>query len=188
MMQSFDSGTLAGAGSFECEACGFAVVLRESDHLPECARCEGTQFRRASMFATEETQDTAALAAEPAPDWLAGAREALTDAGDIAAGDYLAVELDDTVRVLPLADGWTRIGRSLSADVRLDDPSVSRRHALVYRDADGAKVLDDRSLNGVFRNGERVDLAELDDGDVLGVGRFALHFMQLAGDREVQTV
>jgi pSer/pThr/pTyr-binding forkhead associated (FHA) protein len=88
------------------------------------------------------------------------------------------------VRVLPLADGWTRIGRSISADIRLDDPSVSRRHALVYRDADGAKVLDDRSLNGVFRNGDRVDLANLGDGDVLGIGRFALHFMCVAGVRE----
>ena len=92
--------------------------------------------------------------------------------------------MDENVRILPLSEGWTRIGRSISADVRLDDPTVSRRHALVYRDEESAKVLDDRSLNGVFRNGERVDLAELEDGDVLTVGRFALYFMQLSHDRE----
>jgi predicted nucleic acid-binding Zn-ribbon protein len=183
-MQSFDVGTLAGAGSFECEACGFAVALHERDELPECPRCGGEQFRRASMFSPGETGDVEAVEADLEPDWLAAARDALVGAGDVAAGDYLAVDLDDRVRVLPLADGWTRIGRSLSADVRLDDPTVSRRHALVYRDPDGAKVLDDRSLNGVFRNGERVDLAQLGDGDVLGVGRFALHFIHLARDRE----
>jgi pSer/pThr/pTyr-binding forkhead associated (FHA) protein len=140
------------------------------------------------MFAFGDTHDSAPIEAEYEPDWLTGARGALIDAGDAAAGDYLAVEMDDNVRILPLTDGWTRVGRSLSADVRLDDPTVSRRHALVYRDADGAKVLDDRSLNGVFRNGERVDLAELCDGDVLAVGRFALYFMQLSHDRQGQLI
>ena len=109
--------------------------------------------------------------------WLEEARDALT-----AAGRYLAYEDDERVHVLPLQEGWTRIGRSLSAHVRFDDPTVSRRHALVYREEGGARILDDRSLNGVFRNGERVELAELEDGDEIGVGRFRLFFMSLAGD------
>ncbi len=41
--------------------------------------------------------------------------------------------------------------------MRFDDPTVSRRHALVVRQPDGVRVLDDRSLNGVFVNGERVE-------------------------------
>jgi pSer/pThr/pTyr-binding forkhead associated (FHA) protein len=44
----------------------------------------------------------------------------------------------------------TKIGRSLTADIRLDDPTVSRRHALVCIQREGVRVLDDRSLNGVF--------------------------------------
>ncbi len=40
-------------------------------------------------------------------------------------------------------------------------------------------MLDDRSLNGVFKNGESLDLAELDDGDAISVGRFTLHFISL---------
>ena len=44
---------------------------------------------------------------------------------------------------------WTRIGRSLAADIRFDDATVSRRHALVVSEADGVRVLDDRSLNGI---------------------------------------
>jgi pSer/pThr/pTyr-binding forkhead associated (FHA) protein len=45
-------------------------------------------------------------------------------------------------------------------------------------------VLDDRSLNGVFRNGDRVELDELEDGDEIQVGRFRLFFMSLTGDGE----
>ncbi len=113
---------------------------------------------------------------EGAPDWLAEARDAL-----VREGDYVAFEDDDRVRVFPLQDGWTRIGRSLSAHVRFDDPTVSRRHALLYRDEAGARILDDRSLNGVFLNGERVELAELEDSDEISIGRFSLFFVSLVG-------
>ena len=46
---------------------------------------------------------------------------------------------------------------------------MSRRHALVVNQADGVRVLDDRSLNGVYVNGERVDWAPLTDGDEIAV-------------------
>jgi pSer/pThr/pTyr-binding forkhead associated (FHA) protein len=52
----------------------------------------------------------------------------------------------------------------------------------VYRDEGGARILDDRSLNGVFCNGERVELASLNDGDEIALGRFKLYFMSLAGE------
>ena len=44
-----------------------------------------------------------------------------------------------------------------------------------------SKVLDDRSLNGVFRNGESVEMSPLEDGDTITVGRFTLHFISLGG-------
>ena len=78
-------------------------------------------------------------------------------------------------------------GRSLSAHIRFDDPTVSRPHAPVYRDDDGARILDDRSLNGVFRNGERLELAELEDGDEIDIGRFRLFFVNLVADRAALT-
>ncbi len=112
------------------------------------------------------------------PDWIDEARATLT-----VPGKYLAYEDSGRRVVVPVSREWTRIGRSLAADVRFDDATVSRRHALIYRDAHGAKVLDDRSLNGVFRNGERVELSELNDGDTITVGRFNLHFVSLDGRR-----
>jgi pSer/pThr/pTyr-binding forkhead associated (FHA) protein len=78
-----------------------------------------------------------------------------------------------------LAQEWTRIGRSIAADMRLDDPTVSRRHALVCRQAGRVRVLDDRSLNGLFLNGERVEWHDMEDGDELVVGRYKLHFLDV---------
>ena len=174
-MRTFEAGTLAGAGSFKCEECGYAVALHERDAVPDCPSCGGDRFRRAALFGERDSGAAPAAESEPA-EWLDDAREAL-----VSEGDYLALDTGERIQVLPLQDGWTRVGRSLSAHLRLDDPTVSRRHALVYRDDDGAKVLDDRSLNGVFRNGEKVELAELEDGDTVTVGRFTLHFISLSG-------
>ena len=80
----------------------------------------------------------------------------------------------------PVSREWTRIGRSLSADIRFDDATVSRRHALVVSQADGVRVLDDRSLNGVYVNGERVEWAPLKDGDEITIGRHSLFFVDTA--------
>ena len=176
-MKSFNAGTLAGAGSFSCESCGFAVALHEQDEVPACPRCGGSSFKRSSMFGGTSSGGAPRFEAGR-PDWLEEARESL-----VAAGDYIAYEDGERARVVSLQDGWTRVGRSISAHVRLDDPTVSRRHALIYRDDAGARVLDDRSLNGVFRNAERVELAELNDGDTITVGRFDLHFICLEGRR-----
>ena len=180
-MEAFNAGTLAGAGSFRCDSCGFAVALHERDPVPECPECGGESFRRASLFG-DSARPPKHHEVEGAPDWLDEAREAL-----VREGDYLAFEDDERVRVFPLQDGWTRIGRSLSAHVRFDDPTVSRRHALLYRDEAGARILDDRSLNGVFRNGERVELAEIEDGDEISIGRFSLFFVSLVGEAASQS-
>jgi pSer/pThr/pTyr-binding forkhead associated (FHA) protein len=77
--------------------------------------------------------------------------------------------------VFRIERGWTRIGRSVAADLRLDDPSVSRRHALVVAEpGKGLRVLDDRSLNGVFVNGKPVEWGALEDGDELTIGCHAI--------------
>jgi predicted nucleic acid-binding Zn-ribbon protein len=174
-VEAFTAGTLAGAGSFRCEGCGFAVALHELDEVPGCPQCGGRKFKRASMFLARQTQELDQVSAVVAPDWLAEARDAL-----VSNGDYVAFERDGRVNVIPLQDGWTRIGRSLSAHVRFDDPTVSRRHALLHSDQTGARVLDDRSLNGVFLNGERVDWHELEDGDEIMIGAFRLYYMHVA--------
>src|SRR3954464_14817270 len=175
-LDSFSTGTLAGAGCFRCGTCGFAVALHERDEVPGCPHCGGEDFRRSSIFGELEMREPTATHELETPDWLGEAREAVE-----REGDYLAYEVDGGLRVIALAEGWTRIGRSLAADIRFDDPTVSRRHAMLHRSEGVARVLDDRSLNGVFVNGERVDLHTLSDGDELTIGRFRLYFLGLTG-------
>jgi pSer/pThr/pTyr-binding forkhead associated (FHA) protein len=121
-----------------------------------------------------ETTAEFGLPAEAPPSWLEEARAMLA-----GHGRYLAYRDDEEVRVFPVERGWTRIGRSVAADVRLDHPSVSRRHALVVSEADESlRVLDDRSLNGVFVNGELVEWGKLEDGDELTVGCYHLFTLE----------
>ena len=108
------------------------------------------------------------------PAWLQEARDGLTQ-----PGKYLAYE-DGRQVVTALNQEWTRIGRSLAADIRFDDATVSRRHALVVSQADGVRVLDDRSLNGVYVNGERVEWAPLSDGDEITIGRHSIFYLDTA--------
>ncbi len=175
-MQSMVSGTLAGLGSFRCEHCGFVVTLESEDTLPPCPTCSGERFSRASLFAGGVS---AGRIPQPGGDDERGTLFELAGEQLEGPGQYLAWRESDTVRVAPLAREWTRIGRSLAADVRFDDPTVSRRHALIVRQPDGVRVLDDRSLNGVFVNGERVEWRTLHDGDEIVVGRYRLHYLEV---------
>lgn len=109
------------------------------------------------------------------PDWLMDARAQLP-----GPGRFLAHRANGSdVEVFTIERGWTRIGRSIAADIRLDDPSVSRRHALIVSELpESLRVLDDRSLNGVFLNGEAVEWARLSDGDELTIGRYRLFALE----------
>ena len=172
-MDSYTTGTLAGAGSFRCQDCGFHVALQILDHIPECPHCGKSDFARASMFDVAEP-DTSDLHDDDTG-WLEAVRDDIED-----RGQYLVFRDGGRVSVLPVAKEWTRIGRSIAADIRLDDPTVSRRHALVCCQSGRVRILDDRSLNGLFLNGERVEWNDLEDGDELVVGRYRLHFLDTA--------
>jgi pSer/pThr/pTyr-binding forkhead associated (FHA) protein len=106
----------------------------------------------------DDARSAGALAA------LAPARYLLEDAGGAA---------------FALADDVTHIGRGIAADVRLDDHTVSARHAIVVARPAAVRILDDRSTNGTLVNGRRVDEAELHDGDVVVLGRVVLTYRDL---------
>lgn len=162
-------------GSLVCVGCGWAFSIAAVERLPQCPNCGSSDFRAASLFDAPTLEAGAVEALDRTPEWVEEARAELEQ-----AGSYLAFEDAHELAVIRLEPGWTRIGRSRAADIRLDDPTVSRRHALVVLTDDGdLRALDDRSLNGLFVNGEAVDWAALEDGDELEIGRYRLHVLRV---------
>lgn len=68
------------------------------------------------------------------------------------------------------------LGRDPACDVFLNDVTVSRRHARVFRKGADYVIEDAGSLNGTYVNGVRVDVAPLHAGDVVQVGMFQMLF------------
>jgi DNA-directed RNA polymerase subunit RPC12/RpoP len=170
---------MPGEGTYFCLACGTRVALRETDQLPECTVCGTARFRRDSIFAglREHGSPTLEFAfrsqSGPQP-WLDEAREQLG-----GPGYHLALRDGGEIKTFHLEVGWAKIGRCERAEIFLDDPSVSRRHAMIATDEGRPpRILDDRSLNGVLVNGRKVDWTELSDGDELAIGRYRLFLLQ----------
>jgi hypothetical protein len=81
------------------------------------------------------------------------------------------LRVEETGEVFALRDVVTTVGRGQGADIRLDDPSVSRLHAELVRRGPYVYVVDlGLSRNGTRVNGRPVARRVLDDGDVLSFG------------------
>ena len=102
------------------------------------------------------------------------------------SGELIAVPI-------PLEREEVILGRALEADVRVNDPQVSRQHAKVNAETDPETrqtrycVTDLDSRNGTFLNGRRVTYEKLTNGDKITVGEHILRFDLLDEiDREYQ--
>lgn len=88
----------------------------------------------------------------------------------------------------PLTHWENLIGRSLSADVRLCYPGISRSHAVLCRNDKGIwKICDIFSKSGVWVNGVKVGSGggQVRNGDVINLGGLVLHFHDItAADRQ----
>ncbi len=92
----------------------------------------------------------------------------------------------------PLDPPGIVIGRGTDADLRINDPGVSRRHAEIRvhaNDRNGAdvSVVDLGSTNGMLVNGHKVQQATLDDGGQIKIGNttMTVRFVPAAGGRDV---
>jgi pSer/pThr/pTyr-binding forkhead associated (FHA) protein len=66
------------------------------------------------------------------------------------------------------------IGRDLDCDLFLNNMTVSRRHAVIERDADKLIIKDEHSLNGTWVDGKVVEEAELVPGTLVQIGTFSM--------------
>ncbi|MEM7697419.1 MAG: adenylate/guanylate cyclase domain-containing protein [Verrucomicrobiota bacterium] len=76
--------------------------------------------------------------------------------------------------------GVTMLGRSEECAVRIGDPRVSRRHAMIRVQERGFYIFDLGSFNGSYLNGSRITAARrLKSGDVLQFADHEFHFEQV---------
>ncbi|HXO53267.1 MAG TPA: FHA domain-containing protein, partial [Mycobacterium sp.] len=72
--------------------------------------------------------------------------------------------------------GSVKIGRATDNDIVVPDVLASRHHATLIPGPDGTEIRDNRSINGTFVNGARVESAVLHDGDTVTIGNIDLVF------------
>ncbi|MFZ0834386.1 MAG: ATP-binding cassette domain-containing protein, partial [Mycobacterium sp.] len=96
-----------------------------------------------------------------------------------AAGQNRATSM---IRILrgggagPAPSGTITIGRATDNDIVIPDVLASRHHATLVPTPSGTEIRDERSINGTFVNGGRVERALLGDGDTVTIGNIDLVF------------
>ncbi|MET0552056.1 MAG: FHA domain-containing protein [Vicinamibacteria bacterium] len=91
-------------------------------------------------------------------------------------------------QVLPLRAGANVVGRAEDSDVRIDAAGVSRHHARILLEPDGAVLEDLDSKNGTHLGDRRLDgPAPLRDGDRFRLGSQVLVFRRAPGDGTTAT-
>ncbi|HKB39468.1 MAG TPA: GGDEF domain-containing protein, partial [Gemmataceae bacterium] len=76
-----------------------------------------------------------------------------------------------------LSDTPVVLGRGNDCDIRINDHSVSRRHARIQPGADGYYAVDLQSTNGTFVNDVPASICKLKDGDYLRVGNCIYRYL-----------
>ena len=123
-------------------------------------------------------------------------QESATMMGPAAAprsGDNLATSMLKILRPGRSADvptGAIKIGRAGDNDIVIPDVLASRHHATLVPaagDSGATEIRDNRSINGTFVNGTRIDAALLTDGDTVTIGNVDLVFSDGTLLRRTQT-
>src|SRR5215469_12167527 len=161
--------------SVYCARCGRA----SPDGARFCSHC-GAPLLRGGGERPGESTSTISLAGTELPE--SDYEEPLTDEATseaLPAGTaLLLVKRGPNAGSRFLLDSdLTTVGRHPGSDIFLDDVTVSRRHAEFYRHPAGFTVRDVGSLNGTYVNRERIEEADLSDGDEVQVGKFRLTFL-----------
>ena len=82
-----------------------------------------------------------------------------------------------TTQELPLKVGRIIIGRTADNDLQVDSRFVSRHHCQIITGAEGSMIEDLNSTNGIFVQGKRVRRYNLNDGDVVVIGKHEIMYV-----------
>lgn len=155
--------------ALHCHECGF-VNDEGANYCQKCGaylgRAEGTEEPSTLTYKIAETGDFQPIDIDRVVE-EAGAALVIRSGGGRAGESFVV----DQERM--------SIGRTPDAPIFLDDVTVSRKHAVFTKeDGDRWRLEDQGSLNGTFVNRDRVETAELSDGDELQIGKYRLTFLQ----------
>ncbi|MGH9183234.1 MAG: FHA domain-containing protein [Acidimicrobiales bacterium] len=140
-----------------CSSCGAALDVGGGEHTINLAPIEpetGPPSGEVSIGVDDLPEGTATLLVKRGP----------------GAGSRFLLDSD-----------VTSAGRHPDSDIFLDDVTVSRRHAEIRRHAEGYTLRDAGSLNGTYLNRERIEEADMRNGDEVQIGRFKLVFLARSG-------
>jgi pSer/pThr/pTyr-binding forkhead associated (FHA) protein len=88
------------------------------------------------------------------------------------------VIFDDRVKAVELPDRQVMIGRSRKNDIPINDGLLSRKHCSIVPVAGGYRLLDLKSSNGTYLNGEKIDKVDLSSDDIIEIGQSVIVFME----------
>lgn len=75
------------------------------------------------------------------------------------------------------------VGRDSSANIVIDDPTLSRRHFIIVREAAGYLIKDLKSQNGTWVDGQRAQVIKLRHHDCILAGRTLFMFSERAPEK-----
>jgi general secretion pathway protein A len=82
-----------------------------------------------------------------------------------------------TTQELQLRVGRVIIGRTSDNDLQVDSRFVSRHHCQIITGAEGSMIEDLNSTNGIYVQGKRVRRYNLNDGDVVVIGKHEIMYV-----------
>lgn len=144
-----------------CTSCGHESLI----HAQYCSSCG------ASLASLESTRDHRMI------DFNKNIEEIDRSAFSPAEGLFVVFQGPKAGARYALDTDLITLGRHPGSTIYLDDVSVSRRHAEVYRDGAQYLVRDVGSLNGTYVERQRVDEHVLSEGEELQIGKYKLVFM-----------
>jgi pSer/pThr/pTyr-binding forkhead associated (FHA) protein len=121
------------------------------------------------------TPTAISAASSESTDWAAATHPEIEKSPVIAR--LLVVHDGQTVAERQLTPGRFIIGRTTDNDLQIDSKYVSRHHCQIISTPEGSVIEDLNSTNGVFVKQKRVRKHNLNDGDVVLVGRHELMYI-----------
>lgn len=138
---------------------------------------QGLVLNEERIIAPDETTVLPLIESDPGPD--------TSEIPRLGPGIYLVGSDRKQTLAFPISEGTVRLGRGFAAEIQIDDPTLSRRHAIIVHEEGTTTVLDDRSANGTFVNGEQITRKQLSHGDKVTFGRIVMRYVvqgPLSGD------